>query len=670
MEQSQTAKKIFQRYNNYLDDTREWREQRDKLEQNYHGALFTPSEGKDKQDSHETALVDNRLRPLLRKRTSKLIANSPTGTLYGVSDDDQGAILDVLSALGDHFWDISGGKFQATRAIHSMTKLGPGYWIVYNDPLADYGMGELKFKAISYKNVFYDKAAEDMWESPYVIVRRLMDLDKFVERFPKFKEEKSNLIFVDDTVRYKLEREDRSTIDTELPEVFEGNEEKQFVLYLEQYEKVIKPVYIFRQLAVDGQLQIFELAVGEKEEALMQRVLTPDMRAQLESGLAIWYSGNIPRIKVTTTINDKYEVVKPYELPIENYPIIEIRNEDTANGEARGEMDYMVANQEFMSKALNIVIGNAAMGSFLRYVADPTKLTEFMKQEEFKKAVTEPGGILWMMQDSMTGKFPLDTLRPEPLNEAYVYLMNYMAYSMEYSMQQFGSTMGDTSNAPRTFSATAQYGEWADEALVMPRDEVERGIQRLYDIFFQWAPHYYSAYKQFSTFDDDTEEKSDYELNKPAPQPNGGLLLLNNISNFRARFRIRKGSTAPSMSVMKANLYKDLLQVTQNPAFLLPMLEYLPTGKYKAQLKETLNQLPQMQQQLEQASQQIDQLSAELTRQTQQNVELSKRINIEKTTQKVDKEATKTIFELRDLVRQVKREVEALKTKDSSDNKE
>jgi predicted translin family RNA/ssDNA-binding protein len=100
------------------------------------------------------------------------------------------------------------------------------------------------------------------------------------------------------------------------------------------------------------------------------------------------------------------------------------------------------------------------------------------------------------------------------------------------------------------------------------------------------------------------------------------------------------------------------------------MLEYLPTGKYKAQLKETLNQLPQMQQQLEQASQQIDQLSAELTRQTQQNVELSKRINIEKTTQKVDKEATKTIFELRDLVRQVKREVEALKTKDSSDNKE
>jgi hypothetical protein len=454
-------------------------------------------------------------------------------------------------------------------------------------------------------------------------------------------------------------------LDTEMPETFEDSS-KHFVLLLEQYERVFEKVYVYREMMLDGNIQVISAKDRTPEEA--RQDLTPEQQQAIANDMAVWYEAQIPRIKVTTVINDKYELRKPYFIEIDNYPIIELRGEDTRNGEPRGEVDYLISNQEFMSKALNIVVGNAAMGSFLRYIADPTKLTEFMSKEQFQKAITEPGGILWMMQDSMNGKFPIDTIRPEPLNEAFVYLMNYMAHTMEYSLQQFGATMGDTSQAPRTFAATAQFGEWADESLVIPRDEIERGIQKLYDIFYQWAPSYYKSYKRFSTYDEDTEEEMTHEINKPNPNSQG-LELLNNISNFRARYRIRKGSMSPSMSVAKLKMYSELLQTTGNMAFLLPLLEHLPAGKYKSQLRQTLNIVPQLQEQLQGAVEQTQQLEAELTRQTQQNIELQKRMAVDKTSAKVEKEANRTIFELRGMLRDVATDLKLLKERADSSAK-
>jgi TolA-binding protein len=102
------------------------------------------------------------------------------------------------------------------------------------------------------------------------------------------------------------------------------------------------------------------------------------------------------------------------------------------------------------------------------------------------------------------------------------------------------------------------------------------------------------------------------------------------------------------MSVMKATLFKDLLQVTQNPAFLLPMLEHLPTGKYKRKLRETLDVMPQMQQQLQQASEQINILQGEIDRQIQQNIELQKRLEVEKASSKITAETIRVQSDLRE----------------------
>jgi len=631
--------RMYTHYQRYLDNTREWREERDRLEGIYHGLVWEVGDSADARNDGETTLVDNRLRPLIRKRVSKLIANKPTGKVFGISDQDQ-TLIDTFAAMGDFLWDISDGHKQLTEAVMAQQKLGAGYLLLHFDPDEDYGLGELKFKYISYQNVFYDKQYT-LHEAPRVIIRHLMHADVFFAEYPEHADRKAELLHPDDTVRYMMEGEDRKTISTGLPRTFEGGE-KMYVLLLETYEPRKEPGFIFRDLSPDGKL-ISGLR-GKDDgsyrdlEDFIRNALDDDDRALLDTGVALAYETRIKTVHITRTASDKVQLGEEEIHQLDYVPVIEIRGEDTHNGEPRGEIDYLHANQEFMSKALNLAISNAAMGSLLRFVADDTA-AQNMTREELQSAFTEVGGMIWMHRDPTNGKFPFEAIRPEPLNEAFIYLVNYMAQTMEYGLQQHGITMGDASQAPRTASATFQIGEWAEEATVLPRSEIEKGIQSLYNLYFQWAPQVYTQYKTFSLYDADMDEEQSFAINQPAIDgERDELVILSNMSNFRARWRIHAGSTAPTRAVEKANLFKDLLQVTQNPAFLPALMEFLPLGKYKKQLSEAVDLIPQLQSQLEQLQQQNQQLQGEVDRQVQQNIEARKSQRIEKEMSEFGKE--------------------------------
>lgn len=658
-----TAMRIYKKYRRYLENTQEWREERDRLEHIYHGYVFETGEGADYEADNVTTVVDNRLRPLIRKRVSKLVANKPTGKVFGVSDEDQ-SMVDTFSAMADYFWEISDGGKAITNAVTEQQKLGAGYLLLYHDPDDDYGLGELKFDSLSYRDVYYDKQAKRIEDAPCVIVRKLMDADQFFEENPDIKnEDKPSYLHPDDTIRYSMEGTDGKMIDTGLPETFEGGE-KEFVLLLEAYEPMKVDGYIYRDMSPDGKL----VSATKKEYKTIeefQASLSEDDLVVLGTGLGVIYEAKLKRVKVTQVCKD-HKVLSESMLELDTVPIIEFRGEDTFNGEPRGEVDYLAENQQFMSKALNMVISNAAMGSLLRFIIDDQAVLN-MTHDELKDALTTHGGIIWMHRDPVTGKFPVETLRPEPLNDTFTFLVNYMAMTMEYGLQQHGITMGDASQAPRTLGATLQIGEWAEEAMVLPRVEIERGIQRLYNLFFQWAPQVYDHFKVFSTYDDGTDEEQSYAINVPALNADTlfsdkPITILSNMSNFRARWRIRTGSMAPSRSVEKANLFKDLLQVTQNPAFLKPLLEHLPLSKHKAELAQAVDLVPQLQQQLAQMQQQNQQLEGEVDRQIQQNIEAQKRNKINEGIKDFDIAVNKKINDLENKGKDLDRAIQNVKS--------
>ena len=630
--QSTEAKRIYDWYNAYLNSTRDRRSTQDRLEHIYHGRVFEVTEGAEAQYEGNTTVVDNRIRPLIRKQISKLIANKPTGKVFGVSEEDQD-MVDTFSAMGDWFWEISDGQEQLTKAVLEMQKLGAGFLIVYWDQDADYGMGELKFDRVSYSNVFYDKQAERLDKAKRVIVRRLVDADDFFEDYPQHANERARFLHPDDSVRYTMEGSDRSRGVTNIPDIFEG-QEKEFVLLLEEYRLLKEDGWVFRDLSPDGKLITARKAEFKTAEKFANSdLLSDDDRTLYESRVATIYASKVPRVKITRSVADQTIIGDPEYLELEKIPIIEFRGEDTFNGTPMGEIDYIASNQEFMNKALNLAIMNAAMGSLLRFIIDDQAVNG-MTHDEVMDELQKHGGVLWMHRDPITGQFPIDTLKPEPLNEAFIYLVNYMAMTMEYGMQQHGLTMGDASQAPRTMGATMQIGEWADEANILPRREIERGIQKLYDVFFQWAPQVYTQFKTFSLFDSSTEDEKVYGVNQPAidldlPEE---LVLLSNMSNFRARWRVRTGSTAPTRSVEKAQLFKELLQVTQNPAFIPALIEHLPLGKYRKELTESVNLVPQLQNQVAELQKALQQSQGEVDRQIQQNIEARKALRVEKGT--------------------------------------
>jgi len=665
------AKRVYDWYNRYLDNTRERRIEQDRLEHIYHGYVFETTEGADAAATGQPTVVDNRIRPLIRKHLSKLVANRPTGKVFGYSDKDQD-LVDTFAAMGDWFWEISNGTEQLTKAVLEMLKLGAGFLMVYRDPEADYGMGELKFSRLSYTNVFYDKQYDRIDKAPRVIVRKLMDADDFFDEFDVPEDKRPQLLHPDDSVRYTMEGTDRKTIDTNIPSTFEGGE-KEFVLVLEAYERKKLDGFVFRDLAPDGKLITGVKGSGKNRyksiEDFVDKALDKDDRVIYDSGLAEVYEAKVTRIKVTRTAGDAEQLGEPEWLELDSVPFVEFRAEDTFNGEPRGEVDYIHANQEFMNKALNLVISNAAMGSLLRFIIDDNASIS-MTRQEIMDALQTHGGILWMNRDTITGKFPVETLKPEPLNETFVFLVNYMAMTMEYGMQQHGLTMGDASQAPRTLGATLQIGEWADEANILPRREIELGIQRLYDLFFQWAPQVYTKFKTFSLYDESTEEETQYAINQPAIDMElpDEMVILSNMSNFRARWRIRAGSTAPSRSVEKAQLFKELLQVTQNPAFIPALLEYLPLGKHRSELAKSVDLVPQLQQQVQQLQQALQQAQGEIDRQIQQNIEARKSIRVEKGLKNFEQEVIKKSNEMDNAVKDLGRTIEDVKASRSTND--
>jgi hypothetical protein len=200
-------------------------------------------------------------------------------------------------------------------------------------------------------------------------------------------------------------------------------------------------------------------------------------------------------------------------------------------------------------------------------------------------------------------------------------------------MATFNTKLGDTSDAPNTYAATLQFGEWQQDNLRIPLSRLEIAIQRTFDILLQWSPEHYTFYKMFDIMRDN-EQVDTAAINEPRIGADGAVKVLNDITKVRAKFRIRMGSTMPSQSIAYMNLYEKLAAV--NPIFLKYMIEYLPI-KEKDKIVKELDLVAKYQADLQQKEQQLNTISGMLQNALRQNVEGEIRRDAEKAQVAIDK---------------------------------
>jgi len=342
-----------------------------------------------------------------------------------------------------------------------------------------------------------------------------------------------------------------------------------------------------------------------------------------------------PRIKYHKNISGK--IILPLDsngkkediLPLAYYPLIPVVNEDTGNSMPLGEIDFQSGIQELLNASISLTLLNASLASNFRMLIDAGRagITDIKKlQNEF----AVPGAFIDMKVDPVTGEFPIKEIRPEPLNQAWFTLAQTLSQEIEFQISLFSFRQGDPTNAPDTFSATLQLGQWAQDILRIPLNRLELAIERLFNQIFAWAPNYYDANKIFFTFGQD------------------GAPIYQNI-NFasmqysKAKFRIRAGSTLPSQTVSELGIMQSLAQL--NPALIGSVIDRMPglRDSDKQEIKQTIDIVAQLQQENAQKEEVVGVLQQQMQHLQEQNFALQR----DQALGPMKREVDKTIAEIR-----------------------
>ena len=613
------AQKYYDWYQRSRDDTLTWREQRDRCKKVYLGNQWDSRVAKRLRDRDQIDVVINVIRTLLRNRVSSMVASRPTGKILGVRKEDLVSAEEINDFLDWH-WYNSTGQLRAERVTMSQQREGVGYFHVVQDPKADYGRGELKIYDETWRHVFVPKATRewDFADAAYVQVSKLLTEEDFFLLNPGYKGKTDESFWqMDDEIRWEGQREHTEADDIDLPE---GITEQTFIREIDTYEKFFKDVRMLYYPATQYTEIIDDnyTPTNEENELIKQGVIEEIVAP-------------VPRIKWSKSYGEKIFRFSEV-LPIENYPVVPVADEDTGNAMSLGEIDQTFGMQELLNKFFSTVVLNAALSSNFKLIIDYAK-AGITDREKWREEWAAPGAAVNMNMDPQLGKFPFEAVRPEPLNPAFYPLFERLIGLLQFGAATFSSKLGDTADAPATYSATLQYGEWQQDNLRIPLSRLEMGIQRVYDIILQWAPEYYTFHKVFDIIKDN-EVVSQGAVNVPQMEKDGTMKIMKDISKVRARFRIRMGSTMPAQSVAYMNLYEKLAAI--NPLFMKYLVEYLPVRE-KDKLVQELDLVMKLSQQVQQQEEQLNTVSGMLQNAIRQQSEMELRSDAEKTKIELDK---------------------------------
>lgn len=619
----QELQAIYKLYWQVREDTTTWRKAKDKAIKFYHGNQYDPDTKELIEEENDMlAVVINTVRPYIKLRVAMMTSQKASGTLYGYHRDDNDAataLNDLLSFI--RYESKFDNKIIKKACLHQQRE-GVSYFIIHVDKNADYGRGEIRISCENYKNVFVDKNVEEFDDAPFVIHTRLYNRKTFVEKHPdiRFSEkELDNLEMADDSIYWDGKAQKKDDSDVKIVG-FESNSSyvPNYIRVYDFYEKRTVKLRVLE--SITGKIYPLE---GGRDVTLQEQEL-------IDTGDLHFNEYLVNRITVTKACgncNYMRELRETIVLPISKYPIRPIINEDTGNMIPNGEVDYIDGLQELKNKAASVLLYNAAISSSLRFLGDSNTVVDETARAAIENTITVPGSISWMDRDAQ-GRWPIDMIKPEPINQAFALLVKMWDDSMQSAMGTFAFRAGDTSKAPETATLGLSMAEWSNDAIRDPLTNLEIAIEETFDIILELIPSVYSKRKVIDITTDNNSSMKRVVINEPQIEIETGRIIdtLNDVTEIHARYRVKVGSTLPTNSMAKLALLKELVGI--NPAFLPELIDHLPGMRDgdKEALKEKVDVVPKMKGQIEQLSNVVKQLQSDLKALNKKNIEAAKKL--------------------------------------------
>ena len=631
-DQNSFERKAYEDYTQFKDDTADWRRETDKMRKYYFGQQYSSAMSDKYAARGWSDLVINKIRPLIKSRISRMIAGKPQGKVFGYKAADMTTAYALNEFLDYHYYN-SDGAFQFEDAATYQLREGVGYLIVTRDWDSDYGRGELKIIAESFENIFTRKSARswDFKDGGRIIHSRLTDKSDIEYRLNDWLGgvDLNSFLHPFDIPEFDGKKKDQKKDSVGLPRVLSGG--NRYIREFDVYDLVKKEVRAIHYIPTNTVIVVDDNYKVNNEENKL-----------IKDGLIRFDKFMVPRVQYTKFIgngSNSKRIGDQEILPIEFFPVVPLHNERTGNSCSLGETHFFYGMQEMLNQSAALMVMHAALASLFKVIVDTRKYKGDL--DTFKEEWAALGAIVGLEADPETGKFPIEIIRPEPINQAFWSMTQYFGSELEYQSMSSSTSWGASGKyTPESAPPLLLLNEWNDNSLRLHLNHFELGIERLYTVLLQWSKGFY-GFKTFPVKRNEMEVEnfvnSKIPLDTGIVDKNGmPIMSTNNIKDLKTRFRIKLGSTAPAPTQQYLQIFQQMAQ--QYPVFLKFMIKYMDIEpSEKAELMESVDILKQQQVQMQQLEGSLQAVSKALKTEMAKNIEMEKGHKVDQASIRLEK---------------------------------
>ena len=627
-------------------------------------------------------LVVNVIYPAVEQAKAMLTANAPRFQSTGREGSDI-KTGQIFSDLMSWVWENSKGNTELKEAIDDYYVKGMGCMVVYHDPQADFGKGDVFVKAIDPLDVYIDPSSQDPYsrDASNIIVSRLYSEAQLISMYPGMEEiiRRATEVTVapqteslrhglEDQVVSKEEINAQRILSKEAREievieryskikvphyrVFDPQLNDEKILNIEEYQEYSQKVgYIIfnkgeqRVVTDDNEVEtykeiekefgtVFHLAINPvtQEQVMMMGEETPsgiegsttiiEQRtfAQLmETGDILVNEIELTRIKQVVSAGGELLFING--LPIEDYPVVTIMNNHNRNPYPLSDVRMVKGLQSYINKIRSLIVAHASSSTNVKLLIPRGSMNKKQLEEEWGRA-----GTAVIEFDPELGQ-PI-VAGPIPLpNELYKNEADAKA-DIERILGIYALMQGDPSAMPQTYKGTLAIDEYGQRRIKSKRDDIEEGINQLARLVVQLIQATYTSMKVLRLLQPNHKPK-EVTINEPVYDNISGQFLgkLNDVTVGKYDVLVVSGSTLPSNRYARFEYYMDLYK-----AGIIDQTEVLKQTDV-ANVEDVMNrssQIAQLTRQVQGQSEQIKDLQGDLQTARRELVHARQRVEVEK----------------------------------------
>ena len=631
----------------------------------------------------QSPIVVNRIHPIVETAKALLTFNKPQFRSTGREDSDR-KTAKIMSDLCQWVWEISQGNEELKRTIDDYYVGGLGYMLVYQDPHADMGKGEVFMRNIYPLDVYVDPNSRDIYfnDAAHILISRLMT----DEQGRKFYADYMGIIKASQgTNQDRYPSTDLEASEGQMfledSETTPGDEHHQKREYIERYTKlkmvrhhVFEPdsgyeaTYDDEEQEAYLQQPAFLLTKGEAAPiAVTDEKGVAELQAMVDEYGEVFHvemdpnSGEPQMVAgengpVETTVPDsttyldsttvavlvemgkilvnqvKEDRVKMYVsvgeklmytriLPCADYPLVPLNNVHLRNPYPLSDVRIYKPLQQYINKIRSLIIAHASTSTNVKLLVPRGSVNKRDIEEEWGRA-----GTAVVEFDAELGQ-PV-VAGPVPLpNELYKNEAD-AKYDLEYGFGVHDIMMGSTANAPSTFRGTVAIDEYGMRRSKSRQADVEAFLKQLFKVVLPLMQQIYTDHKVVRLVQPDgttTETGFNIPLYDEFTQEEIGKV--HDMTVGRYDIVPVTGSTMPSNRWAQLDTYLQMYQ-----AGLIDQVEVLK----KTEVVDTEGVLQrtalinQLQQELQGAQEEIKNLKGDLQTADRESQHAKKRLEVEK----------------------------------------